>query len=151
MSHLPLMQISARKLHFWSSNWFGAINLAEETLTEIEFWAGMSILSFGESRSSVRPWHPRDYIKHMSRDDVINTSDAYHMILVYHIQPHDKSFKYSPGNFYRTNFFKLEKLYLNIIWKVKIDWKLCKIKVFVVIFRLIKHMLSIYFEKVIFN
>ena len=120
-------------------------------LTEIEFWAGTSILSFGESRSSVRPWHPRDYSKHMSRDDVINTSDAYHMILVYHIQPHDKSFKYSPGNFYRTNFFKLEKLYLNIIWKVKIDWKLCKIKVFVVIFRLIKHMLSIYFEKVIFN
>ena len=81
MSHLPLMQISARKLHFWSSNWFGAINLAEETLTEIEFWAGMSILSFGESRSSVRPWHPRDYIKHMSRDDVINTSDADHMVL----------------------------------------------------------------------
>jgi len=30
----------------------------------------------------------------MSRDDVINTSDADHMILVYHLQPHDKPFKF---------------------------------------------------------
>ena len=89
------------KVHFSSSNWVGATTTwrRRRFLTEIEFWAGMSILSFGESRSSVRPWHPRDYSKHMSRDDVINTSDADHMILVYNHMT-------NPSNFTMWKFLK---------------------------------------------
>ena len=54
--------LSKNEVHFWVRIGLVPLKLGGGgDLTEFEFWAGMSILSFGESRSSVRPWHPRDY------------------------------------------------------------------------------------------
>ena len=54
--------LSKNEVHFWVRIGLVPLKLGGGgDSTEFEFWAGMSILSFGESRSSVRPWHPRDY------------------------------------------------------------------------------------------
>ena len=112
-------------------------NLILSGNVDFEFWR--------KSLECETTWHPRDYSKHMSRDDVINTSDADHMILVYNHMT-------NPSNF---TMWKFLKFWSKIsFWSPKItkkvdffqyfgqNWFFCRIKVFLVIFRLIKHMLK---------
>ena len=147
MSHLPLMQISGPQASFlkfklvWCYQLGGGDfnrNLILSGNVDFEFWR--------KSLECETTWHPRDYSKHMSRDDVINTSDADHMILVYNHMT-------NPSNF---TMWKFLKFWSKIsFWSPKItkkvdfffqyfgqNWFFCRIKVFLVIFRLINHMLK---------